>query len=273
MNAMAVPTLSPRMRRLRFRCLGVLAGKRGLPIPSEPAFVDGRDSLSLLELMRAWEDECRSADARRARGGVSARQRRWWRRPAIIYAAGALVLGAAGVAALVRPPSARRETRANALPVWMPVDDVAIFAAQAKLLALRRNRLQLPVAIMPAELAAIAFAAGERPRWAGRVGLSARADSVLWLRGTTTDGRAFTLAAAIRVARPGLGELLIRSAELGSVATTSPDSAHARLTPVVPFADKFGRVRFALPRSVGTIRLNAAGPALLVGGGSVEQRR
>ena len=265
--------VSARVRRLRLCCLVELARRRGLPIPAEPAFVDGRDSLRLVELLRAWEEECRSLAERRIGGDRSMRGRRWWRRPAIIYAASALVLGAAGVAALVRPPLVRREARADARPVWMPVGDSAIDALHAKLLAVGKNRAPVLVPLTAADLAAMAFGYGERRRWAVRTGLTASADTMLWLRRATGDGHTVTIGALVRVARRGVGELQVLQVGLDSNPVAVSDPARTRLAAVIPYADRLGRVRFPLPWFVREIELRSSGPVLFIANSSIEQRR
>lgn len=265
--------ISPRVRRLRLRCLAELARRRGLPVPAEPAFVDGRDALTLVELLRAWEDECRSLTEGRTGGDRSTRGRRWWRRPAIIYAASALVLGAAGVAALVRPPLARREVHVDVPPVWMPVGDSTIVALRGKLLAAGDARAPLLVSLSASDLAAMTFGYGERRRWAVRSGLTARADSMLWLRGMTGDGHTFTIGALVRVARPGLGELQVRRAAVDSDSAAVIDPARTRLAAAIPYVDRLGRVRFPVPRFVREIELRPSGPVLFIANRSIEQRR
>jgi hypothetical protein len=104
-----------------------------------------------------------------------------------------------------------------------------------------------------------------------RAGLTARVDSALWLRGTANDGRAFTIAAGLRVMRPGVGELRVLRAELDSGLVLPFDSARARLGTMVPLVDRLGRSRFRLPRFVRSIELRPGGPVMYVDTRSREQ--
>lgn len=271
-------SIAPRVRRLRDRCLCVLAVRRGLPAPNAAYLATTDDSLSLNEILDRWakQQAANTGVALDTSPAVSVRHQ-WWKRPSIVRVALGIAFTGLVVVIGVRWPSliVRRAAASDAAR-WTPLTDSVAAADREKLLDLSEISdapLTMSIVLSAGDLAALVLDRPDRWRWAAHAGVAARIDSVLWLRGTAPDGRRFSLAGTVRRARARRGELRLVGLWVDSVAVAS-GAAPATLRGLGLFGtEPAGIIRFELPRYVMDVQLRGRTATAVVGRMARDGRR
>jgi hypothetical protein len=257
----AARRLTPRSIRVRNRCLVALANARSLPAPTAHDLATMGDDVNLRDAWSRWASAHNAVPRVVVSGSHAAAPIVWWRSRRVAWGilAASVLASAVVVGAQVWPLDARAADQG-----WMPVADSTLANANAVLLRLGQTSpgVSVSVPLSPADVAALVFRSALRRRPALFTNVEARADSLLWVRGTLVgrdgDPLRFELRGRLRVARTGTGALAI-------VALDVADSANApSLSPVVIDGQPtLPPIRFALPRFVLDLRL-ADGNATIV---------
>jgi hypothetical protein len=169
--------------------------------------------------------------------------------------AAAAVLGA--TAFLLRDDWLPRANAQPPAPVWEAVTDSVRAGLNEKLLAAGGSDVALRFTLSAAEIAGLVARSPQLRTALRRDSVSARVDSLVWIRARARGGASLLVGGTLRVLRPGVGNFrVVRFSVDDSSVDSSMDSSL-----VQPW--RYGwpaLVRFALPRRVG--RLNAAGGAV-----------
>jgi hypothetical protein len=198
------PSLAPRARRIRNRCVQSLARLRSLPIPGDQEVAQFGDELRLSDIMKRWEELNTPPSASPAiKPPPSTLAPPRWRSPALQRVVLTVLVGVLGfvLGDQLLPPA--QAAVANG-PAWYAITDSVVGALNGKLIALNQSEVVLPVSLTPAEVASLAFR-----RRAHVDSVEARADSVLRVRGVLDDTTRFELEGRVRVQRRGTAELRI----------------------------------------------------------------
>lgn len=261
-------SITPRVRRVRDRCLGVLAARRGLPAPNATYLAAADDSLSLEDILDRWATQqpvvagAALGESPRRASNVGSLPRR---RRMVALLLGAVAAGAIVGVAVRWPDLTARRAAARDGVQWTVLTDSIAAAEREKLLDLSEAPDTMAIPISAGDLAALVLGRADRWRWAVHAGVAARVDSVLWLRGTAPDGRRFLLTGTVSRARAGHGELRLLGLWVDSAAV-SPSAATASLRGLGMFGVRSaGVIRFELPRYVLGFRLRGRTATAFVG--------
>ncbi len=263
-NASAsVERLSPRALRVRNRCLAVLSARGSLPIPGEQDFASFGNDVTLDEAWNRWK-KTHDLTAPLPRGfELPARPRSRWRTPLAYKATGVIVAGVLGfvIGKRVLVPAADAQSSAGVVAQpWLTVTDSIASAVNQTLYHARDARG--PLTLSAADVAALIFRSPRR-HTVYVDSVTARADSMLSIRGHLADAAVFELRGALRLVRRGTAELQVTSLLVDSV-DVSPTMITRLVARGRARSENSDRLRFDVPLDVA---------AITVGGGVVELTR
>ena len=258
----SVERLSPRALRVRNRCLAVLAARRSLPIPREQDFASLSDDVTLEEAWSRWK-KMHELTAPLPRGfELPARPRSRWRTPLAYKTAGVIVAGVLGfvIGRRVLVPAADAQSSAGlVVQPWLAVTDSIASAVNQSLYHARDARG--PLDISAADAAALIFRSPRR-HTVYVDSVTARADSMLAIRGHIAGTAVFELRGALRLVRRGTAELQVISLMVDSV-----DVAPTMITRLVARgrarSETSDRLRFDVPLDVAAIAVRDGGVELI----------
>jgi hypothetical protein len=251
--SVSVERLSPRALRVRNRCLAVLAARRSLPIPGEQDFASMGD-VTLEDAWSRWEKTHELAAPLPRGFELPARPRSRWRTPFAYKATGLVVAGLLGfVIGKQFLPAADAQSSAGVVAQpWLAVTDSIVNAVNQTLYRARDARG--PLSLSAADAAALIFRSARR-HTVYIDSITARADSMLGIRGHLAGAAVFELRGALRIVRRGTAELQVTSLLVDSV-----DVAPTMITRLVARgrarSESSDRLRFDVPLDVAAIAVN-----------------
>ena len=255
-------SLGPRARRVRNRCLAVLAARRRLPVPTAQELDQFGDDVTLLDALSGWERTHTPVASRSVRLPTE-RPPSWWQSARVARAAALVFAAVLGVLAGTRwLPRARAQSSGEVVgPVWSMVSDSTRGAVNERFLMMSNTDVRFSARLSAAEMAGVIFRS-RRFRMRPVDSLSARLDSTLHVRGRITGGPAFELSGDVQLVRRGVGELRIADL-LVDGAPVPPDRVAELLGRAGRRAAPSDRLRFDVPGFVASIRLGAGGVEIL----------
>lgn len=255
-------SLSPRARRVRNRCLAVLAARRRLPVPTVQELDQFADHVSLLDALSGWERTHRPVPDRPVQMPTT-RPRAWWQSGRLARAAAVVMAAVLGVLAGARwlPRAGAQSSGEVDAPLWFAVTDSTRGAVNERFLMMSNSDVRFGARLSAAEVAGVIFGS-RRLRMLQVDSLSARLDSTLHVRGRIAGGSRFELSGDIQLLRRGVGELRVIDL-LVDGAAAQPDRAVELLTRAPRRAAPADRLRFDVPGFVASIRLDSGSVEIL----------
>lgn len=201
---------TPRVVRIRNRCLQSIARRQSLPVPTPADLEQIGDQVALGDAVKQWQAAHQPAQPK-PRGGfeLPARPPARWRSPMAIKIAAVFVAAVMGVVAgrQFLPRAGAQSSDGLLEQPWLPVTDSV--AQGANNTVRRVNDDNRRMELTAADVAALIFRSPRR-RTVFVDSLVARADSMLAIRGRIANAP-FELRGDLRLVRRGLAELVVQS--------------------------------------------------------------
>jgi len=237
---------TPRVVRIRNRCLQSIARRRSLPIPTTADLATFDDQLPLSKAVEQWE-ATHQPPKPKPRGGfeLPPKPRARWRSPALVRSAAVILAALTGVIAgrQLLPRAAAQSSDGVVAPLWLPVtDSVANGVNNTVYRVIDDDRRTV---LSAADVAALIFRSPRR-RTAFVDSLEARADSLLSIRGRLAGNAAFELRGDIALVRRGTAELVVRSLYIDGMRLDSSNATRLFTRGRVRSEDS-NRLRFDIP--------------------------
>ena len=243
---------TPRVVRLRNRCLQSIARRRSLPVPTQTDLERIGDQVALSEALKQWQAAHQPAQPK-PRGGfeLPARPPARWRSPRLIKVAAVFIAAVMGVVAGRQwLPRADAQSRDGSVErPWLAVTDSV--ADGVNNTVRRVNDDNRRTQLTAADVAALIFKSPRR-RTVAVDSIAARADSMLSIRGQLAGGATFELRGDLRLIRRGIAELVVQSLRVDGtdIDATMTSRLLARGRARTEDSD---RVRFDVPLGVTSI--------------------
>jgi hypothetical protein len=223
-----------------------------LPVPTDAGLETIGDQVALSDAVAQWEAAHRPAGPP-PRGGfeLPARPRARWRSPIVLKSAAVLVAGLIGVVAGRQLfPSADAQSSDGVLGrPWLAVTDSVVEGLNNSVRRVSDDNQRTELSA--ADVAALIFRSPRR-RTVFVDSISARADSVISIRGRLAANARFELSGDLRLIRRGVGELAVRSLRVNNV-DLEPTKVNRVVGRGRARTDESNRLRFDVPLSVTSI--------------------
>ena len=253
---------TPRVVRMRNRCLQSIARRRSLPIPTSADLEKIGDQIALGDAVTQWEAAHRPLTAKPRRGfELPSRPPARWRSPLAIKSAAVFVAAVMGaIAGRELLPRAGAQSSDGILErPWLAVTDSVVDGANYTVRRVNADNRRTD--LTAADVAALIFRSPRR-RTVIVDSITARADSMLAIRGRLAAGATFELHGDLRLIRRGIAELIVQSLTVDGTAIdpmmTSRLVARGRAR-----TEDSDRLRFDVPMSVTRIAIVGGTIAML----------
>jgi hypothetical protein len=202
---------TPRVVRVRNRCLQSIARRRSLPVPTPADLEKIGDQVSLSDAMEQWA-AAHQPPKRVPRGGfeLPARPRARWRSPVLIKSAAVIVAGLMGVIAgrQFLPRAEAQSSDGIVERPWLAVTDSVASGVNNTIYRVADDTRR--TMLSAADVAALIFRSPRR-HTVFVDSIEARADSLLSIRGHLAANATFELRGDLHLVRRGTAELVVRS--------------------------------------------------------------
>jgi hypothetical protein len=243
---------TPRVVRLRNRCLQSIARRRSLPVPSQADLEKIGDQVALSEAVKQWM-AAHGPEQPKSRGGfdLPPRPPARWRSPVVIRVAAVFVAAVMGIiAGRQLLPRADAQSRDGSIEqLWLAVTDSV--AEEVNTTVRRVNDDNRRTQLTAADVAALIFRSPRR-RTVVVDSMTARADSMIAIRGQLAAGATFELHGDLRLIRRGIGELVVQSLRVDGTSI-DPTMTSRLLARGRARTEDSDRVRFDVPLNVTAI--------------------
>ena len=243
---------TPRVVRLRNRCLQSIARRRSLPVPTQADLEKIGDQVVLSDALAQWQ-AAHQPEKAKPRGGfeLPPRPASRWRSPVFSVAA-VLIAALTGVLAgrQFLPGVGAQSSDGVLERPWLAVTDSVVDGMNNTIR--RVNDDNRRTELTAADLAALIFRSPRR-RTVFVDSISARADSMLSIRGQLAK-TTFELRADVHVIRRGIAELVVRSLRVEGV-DLDPTKVSRLVARGRARSEDSDRVRFDVPLNVRSIRV------------------
>jgi hypothetical protein len=243
---------TPRVVRIRNRCLQSIARRRSLPVPTQADLEKIGDQVALNEAITAWASAHRPPGPK-PRGGfeLPERPRARWRSPILVRSAAVVIAALMGVLAgrqLLARTAAQSSDGIVERP-WLEVtDSITDGVNQTIYRVTEENRRTVLTA---ADVAALIFRSPRR-HTVFVDSVSARADSMLSIRGHLSANATFELGGDLHLVRRGIAELVVRTLSVDGVEL-EPTKISRLVARGRARTEDSDRVRFDVPFDVTSI--------------------
>ena len=196
---------------MRNRCLQAIARRHALPVPTQADLEKIGDQVALGEAVKQWQAAHRPEQPK-PRGGfeLPSRPPARWRSPLAIRVAAVFVAAITGVVAgrQFLPRAGAQSSDGILERPWLAVTDSV--ADGVNTTVRRVNDDNRRTQLTAADVAALIFRSPRR-RTVSVDSITARADSMVSVRGQLAGGATFELRGDLQLVRRGIGELVVRS--------------------------------------------------------------
>jgi len=246
--------VTPRVVRIRNRCLQSIAKARSLPVPTASDLETIDDGLALADAVKAWE-AAHQAPKPKPRGGfeLPPRPRARWRSPVFLKSAAIFVAAITGIIAGRQfLPRASAQSRDGSIAVpWIAVTDSLSERVNSGIYSVTDdNRGTMLTA---ADVAALIFRSPRR-RTVFVDSVEARADSLISIRGRLAANASFELRGDLGFVRRGTAELIVRSLVIDGTEV-EPTMITRLIARGRARTEDSNRIRFEVPASVTNIAI------------------
>lgn len=245
--------VTPRVIRIRNRCLQSIAKRRALPVPSHADLGKIDDGLALADAIAAWQ-AAHQAPKPKPRGGfeLPPRPRARWQSPLFVRSAAVLVAAVVGIiAGREFFPRAGAQSRGGVARPWLQVTDSVSDRVNNRIYSVTDD--SRGTMLTAADVAALIFRSPRR-HTVFVDSVEARADSLISIRGRLAANARFELHGDLAFVRRGTAELIVRSLVVDGTEV-EPTLITRLIARGRARSEDSDRVRFDVPSSVTNIAI------------------
>jgi hypothetical protein len=247
--------VTPRVVRIRNRCVQTIARRRSLPVPTRADLEKLGDGLSLVDAIAQWEAAHQPAKPK-PRGGfeLPARPRARWQSPVFMKSAAVAFAALVGIVAgrQLLPRAAAQSSDGIVEQPWLAVtDSVSKGVSNTIYRVSDENRRMVLTA---ADVAALIFRSPRR-HTVFVDSIEARADSLLSIRGRLAGNATIELRGELQFVRRGVAELVVDSLMVDGTEV-EPTMISRLVARGRARSEKSNHVRFDIPLDVTGIAIS-----------------